>query len=157
MPLRRSVGASQQLLQRYKHNQLDTEHFLLAMLEQEGGVVPRILATQGVDVKRMTGEVERSLGRRPQVQVSGGDTSQIYLTPAISRVLDRAWEVCQRFGDQLIATEHILLAMLEDGQTEAGRILAAAGVTTEGTLKALQGIRGAHSVMDAGRSRSMRP
>ncbi|NSW55608.1 MAG: AAA family ATPase [Armatimonadetes bacterium] len=144
------VAHSQQLLQRYKHNQLDAEHILLAMLEQEKGTVPRILAEQGVDVDRLTHQVERELGSRPQVQVGGGDTQQIYITPHTSRIFDKAWEVCQRFGDQFIATEHLFLAILEDGQTPAARILTSAGVTIETTLKALQGLRGSHSVTDAG-------
>ncbi|MCE5216093.1 AAA family ATPase [bacterium] len=144
-----TVAASQQILQRYRHNQLDTEHLLLAMLEQEGGVANRILQSCGADVKKITAEVERSLGRRPQVQVSG-DTAQIYVTPQISRVFDKAWEIAQRFGDQFIATEHLLLGILEDGQTDAAGILNGAGVTTEGALRALQGIRGSHQVTDAG-------
>jgi ATP-dependent Clp protease ATP-binding subunit ClpC len=144
-----TVAASQQILQRYRHNQLDTEHLLLAMLEQEGGVASRLLESCGADTKKITAEVERSLGRRPQVQVSG-DTTQIYVTPQISRVFDKAWEIAQRFGDQFIATEHLLLAILEEGQTDAARILNGAGVTTEAALRALQAIRGSHQVTDAG-------
>jgi len=143
------VAASQQLLQRYKHNQLDAEHILLAMLEQESGTVPRILAAQGVDTERLTHQLERELGSRPQVQVGGGDSQQIYMTPHTARIFDKSWELCQRFGDQFIASEHLFLAILEDGQTPAARILTSAGVTTEGTLKALQGLRGSHSVTDA--------
>jgi ATP-dependent Clp protease ATP-binding subunit ClpC len=142
------VADSQQILRRYKHNQLDTEHLLLAMLEQEGGVAGRVLAGMGVDTKKLIAEVERNLGRRPQVEVSGGDTQQIYITPNISRVFDKAWEICQRFGDQFVATEHLLLAILEDGQTDAARLLTQAGADVEKALRALQAIRGSHQVTD---------
>ena len=145
-----TVAASQQILQRYKQNQLDTEHVLLAMLEQETGVVRRVIEDQSVDIQKLTGEVERNLGQRPQVQVTGGDTQQIFITPHLNRIFDKSSEVCQRFGDQFIAAEHILLAILEDEQTDAARMLEAAGVTTEETLKALQGIRGSHQVTDVG-------
>ena len=143
------VAASQQLLQRYKHNQLDVEHLLLAMLEQDNGIAQRVLQDQGIDAKRVTTQVERSLGRRPQVQVTAGDTQQIMVTPHVTRVFDEAWEVCQRFGDEYIATEHLLLAIAQDGQTDASAALSGAGLTVEGILKALQGIRGSHQVTDA--------
>ena len=145
-----AIAHSQQILQRYKHNQLDTEHILLALLEQEGGVVPRIVETAGADEQALIGMLERNLGQRPQVQVGdGADTAQIFITPHTNRVLDDAWEQAQRFGDKFIASEHILLAIIEDGQTEAAQMLAEAGLTKEKVLEALQQIRGTHQVSDA--------
>ncbi len=145
-----AIAHSQQILQRYKHNQLDTEHILLALLEQEGGVVPRIVETAGADEQARIGMLERNLGQRPQVQVGdGADTAQIFITPHTNRVLDDAWEQAQRFGDKFIASEHILLAIIEDGQTEAAQMLAEAGLTKEKVLEALQQIRGTHQVSDA--------
>ncbi len=144
-----AIAHSQQILQRYQHNQLDTEHILLALLEQEGGVVPRVLEAAGVDPDGLISALERELGTRPQVQVGGGDTQQIYLTPHTHRVLDLAWQQAQKMGDSFIAAEHILLAIIEDGQTEAGEVLADLGLTVEETLQALQQIRGTHTVSDA--------
>ncbi len=144
-----ALADSQQLLQRYHHNQLDVEHLLLAMLEQEDGLTPRILQSLNADVADLKARLERELGQRPQVQVSG-DGQQIYITPHAQRVFDQAWEVCRRMGDQYIASEHLLLAILEDGQTAASKLLAAAGLSSESVLGALQGIRGSHQVTDAG-------
>ena len=61
-----AIAHSQQILQRYKHSQLDTEHILLALLEQEDGVVPRVLGMAGADVTRVRKALERELGKRPQ-------------------------------------------------------------------------------------------
>jgi len=144
-----AIAHSQQILQRYQHNQLDTEHILLALLEQEGGVVPRVLEAAGVDPDGLVSALERELGTRPQVQVGGGDTQQIYITPHANRVLDLAWQQAQKMGDSFIAAEHILLAIIEDGQTKAGEVLADLGLTVEEILQALQQIRGAHTVSDA--------
>ncbi len=145
-----AIAHSQQILRRYKHNQLDTEHILLALLEQEGGVVPRIVEAAGADEQALIGMLERDLGQRPQVEVGGGgDTAQIFITPHANRVLDGAWQQAQRFGDKFIASEHILLATIEDGQTEAAQMLAEAGLTMEKVLEALQQIRGTHQVSDA--------
>lgn len=144
-----AIGHSQQILQRYKHNQLDTEHILLALLEQEDGVVPRVLEAAAVEQQVIVAQLERDLGQRPQVQVGGGDTAQIFITPHTNRVLDGAWDQAQRFGDKFIATEHILLAIMEDDQTAAARILAESGLTVEKVLAALHQIRGTHQVSDA--------
>jgi ATP-dependent Clp protease ATP-binding subunit ClpC len=144
---KQALTASQQILQRYKHTQLDVEHLLLALLEQKEGVVRRVLEGAGVDAAAVMAQVERELGRRPQVSVApGGETAQIYITSPADRVLSLALEVAGRFGDQFVAAEHILLAILEDGQTEAARILARAGLTTEKALAALQHIRGSKAV-----------
>ena len=147
---KQALQTSQQILHRYKHTQLDVEHVLLALLEQKEGVAPRVLTQAGVDTAAVRAQLERELGKRPQVTLGpGGDTSQIYITPHADRVLGKAVEVAGRFGDQFVAAEHILLAVLEDGQTEAARILAQGGLTTEQVLAALQQIRGSKSVDSA--------
>jgi len=141
------MAGSQQILQRYSHTQLDVEHILLALLEQEGGVVQRMLEKMNVDTGSLTQKVERELGKRPQVS-GGGAEGQIYITPHTQRIFDLAWEVAQRFGDAYIAAEHIFLAIIEDDNTEAARILKGAGINAEGVLIALQSIRGSHQVAD---------
>ena len=143
------MAGAQQVLQRYSHTQLDVEHILLALLEQEGGVVPRIVEKLGADKAGLVQAVERELAKRPQISGSGAE-GQIYITPQTQRIFDLAWEVAQRFGDTFIANEHVLLAMLEDDKTEAAALLKAAGVTTEQALAVLQDIRGGQQVTGEG-------
>ncbi|MEN6400319.1 MAG: Clp protease N-terminal domain-containing protein, partial [Armatimonadia bacterium] len=146
---RQVFAASQQILQRYKHNQLDIEHILLAFLEQEGGIVPRILEEAKVNRRAVIGSIERELASRPQApQPPVGDQQQVYITPHTQRVLTLANTIAERFGDTFVAGEHIFLAILEDGQTAAARLLVQAGMTEEDALKALQAIRGDHRVLD---------
>jgi ATP-dependent Clp protease ATP-binding subunit ClpC len=142
------LSDSQQILKRYNHTQLDTEHLLLALLEQEGGVASRILDIAGINGDALVGNVERELGKRPQVSGGGADQAQIYITPNTQRVFDRAWEVAQRFGDTYIASEHLLLAIIEDDNTEAAQLCKSAGLSAESVLQALQQIRGSHQVTD---------
>ena len=147
-------ATAQQILQRYKHNQLDTEHLLLAALEQEGGLAGRLLEQAKVNVRPLIAAIERDLGQRPQVSGPGADQQQIFITPHTQRVMDLAFQIAQRFGDSFVAVEHLLLAILEDGQTTAARLLQQAGLTTESALAALQAIRGTHQVTDeAGESK----
>ncbi len=143
-----TLAQSQQILRRYRHNQLDIEHILLAMLEHEGGVPARVLGRLGVDMDAMRRNLERELGQRPQVSGGGADTGQIYVTPQANRLFDAAWQRAQAFGDSFVASEHLLLAML-DVTSDAQRLLAASGVTEEALLGALRDVRGSQTVDDA--------
>ena len=140
------LNDSQQILQRYSHTQLDAEHLLLALLEQEGGVTGRILDITGIDADALVLEVD--LGKRPRVSGGGASQGQIYITPQTQRVFDGAWEIAQRFGDSFIASEHLLLAILEDESTQASQLCKGAGLNAENVLKALQQVRGSRQVKD---------
>jgi len=143
-----AVAGAQQVLQRYHHNQLDTEHLFLALLEQEGGIVPRIVGNLGLDARQLVSEVERDLGARPQVTGSGATTEQIYITPQAKRAFDLSIEEAQRFGDTFVGCEHILLGIIGEGSNTVARLLKAQNVDTEGIYGALKEIRGAHTLTD---------
>ncbi|MCD6351949.1 MAG: AAA family ATPase [Armatimonadetes bacterium] len=145
--VKQALNDAQQILQRYKHNQLDVEHLLLAMLEDEESIASKLLAAEGVEARQIRGQIERELASRPQVTTAGaGDVGQIYITPSFDRVMRAAEQVAARLGDEFVAQEHVLLAILEDGTTPAARILTASGVTSELVLRGLQKVRGGHRV-----------
>src|SRR5579862_7332353 len=86
---RELVQLAQEILQRYKHTQLDTEHLLLAMLEQNEGLGTQVLQRLGVDKRELTSTVENALARAPKVQYSD-PSAQVYITPRAKRVFDLA-------------------------------------------------------------------
>ena len=141
--------ASQQAMLRHQQTQLDTEHILLALLEQ-AEVVSSIIERAGADPALIRQRVEQALARGPKVQVhgAGAPQAQIYLTPAAQQVLmQNAWEQAQRLHDRMIAVEHLLLALLQ-GPGGAAAILREAGLTQEALDRALQQVRGGHTVAD---------
>ncbi len=145
---REALAAAQQIMQRFHHNQLDVEHIALALLEQEGGVVPRVFDFLNVDRDQFIRQLEAELGRRPEVQVHGGDTAQIYVTPQANRILNAASQEAEQFGDQFVSCEHLLLAILRDGGTPTAELLRQHNVSPENVLAALREIRGTHAVTD---------
>ncbi len=148
---KQAVMASQEVMRRYQHSQVDVEHLLLALLESSDGLAARIIEAAGGDPTGVQRDLERALARGPKVEVRGGGTGQVYVTPALLEVLERtAWEQAQALGDSLIAVEHLLLAIVVQGSSEAARILRARGVTQEGIARALPGIRGGRAVTDEG-------
>jgi len=148
---RQALMASQSVMQRYQHSQLDVEHLLVGLLEGSDGLAAQIVDRAGGDSAAVKREVEAALARSPKVQVEGGGTGQVYVTPTLSEIVERiAWEQAQRMKDSLIAIEHLLMAIVVQGRSEAARILRARGLTLEGIERALVEIRGGQRVSDEG-------
>jgi ATP-dependent Clp protease ATP-binding subunit ClpC len=137
-----------EIIQRYGHNQIDTEHILLALIEQPQGVIPQILEILKVDSQALTERLDYILRTSPKANIFGGGTGQIFITPRVKRIIDLANEEANRLRDEYISTEHIFLAILSERSTPAARLLEGAGVTRERVYDAVQQIRGGQRVTD---------
>jgi ATP-dependent Clp protease ATP-binding subunit ClpC len=145
-----AANRSIEILQRYGHNQVDTEHILLALLEQPDGVVSQILGKLNVDVAAMRAKLEDILRQSPKAAIYGGGTGQVFITPRVKRVLDLAQEEANRLKDEYISTEHIFLAISTERNTASARLLAENGVTRERINETIKAIRGGQRVTDPG-------
>ncbi len=137
-----------EILQRYNHNQVDTEHILLALLEQPDGQVPQLLEKMGVDVEAMKKRLDDVLRVSPRVGIYGGGAGQVFITPRVKRIIDVANEEASRLRDEYISTEHIFLAILSERNTPVARILAEIGITKERTVEAIREMRGGQRITD---------
>jgi ATP-dependent Clp protease ATP-binding subunit ClpC len=137
-----------EIIQRYGHNQIDTEHILLALIEQPQGVIPQILEYLKVDAAALTERLDYILRPSPKANLFGGGAGQIFITPRVKRIIDLANEEANRLKDEYISTEHIFLAILSERSTPAARLLEGAGVTRERVYEAVQQIRGGQRVTD---------
>jgi ATP-dependent Clp protease ATP-binding subunit ClpC len=137
-----------EIIQRYGHNQIDTEHILLALIEQPQGVIPQILDILKVDAAGLTERLDYILRTSPKANIFGGGAGQIFITPRVKRIIDLANEEANRLKDEYISTEHIFLAILNERSTPAARLLEGAGVTRERVYDAVQQIRGGQRVTD---------
>jgi ATP-dependent Clp protease ATP-binding subunit ClpC len=141
-----ALAASQELVRQYQHSQWDVEHILLALLQQEHGLVGDILQELGVDVEAVRQEVEAVLEKTPKVAY---EAPQIYATPRIANLIRMAGEEADRLKDEFIGTEHLLIAMAGEQKGEAASLLKHLGVDQEKVYSALQKLRGGHRVTDA--------
>ena len=139
---------SAEIIQRYGHNQIDTEHILLALIEQPQGVISQILETLKIDAQALTERLDYILRTSPKANIFGGGAGQIFITPRVKRIIDLANEEANRLKDEYISTEHIFLAILSERSTPAARLLEGAGVTRERVYEAIQQIRGGQRVTD---------
>jgi len=139
------LATSQELVRRYRHNQWDVEHVLLALLEQEKGITRDIFQMLGVDVDMVRRGLEATLDGFPKVAY---EATQIYATPRISALLESATREADRLKDEFVSTEHLLIAIAGETRGEAAAILTESGVTQENIYQVLQKIRGGHRVTD---------
>ncbi|MHC1739609.1 MAG: ATP-dependent Clp protease ATP-binding subunit [Anaerolineaceae bacterium] len=138
-----------EIIQRYGHNQIDTEHMLLALIEQPDGVVPQILEILKADPKILAERLDYILKTSPKANIfGGGGAGQIFITPRVKRIIDLANEEASKLKDEYISTEHIFLAILNEKNTPAARLLETTGITRERVLDAVTQLRGGQRVTD---------
>jgi ATP-dependent Clp protease ATP-binding subunit ClpC len=136
-----------EILQRYSHAQADTEHLLLALLEQPEGAIPEILEHMDVEVENLRERIDDILLRSPKVSGSPNmAVGQVYITPRLKRVLDNAQTEANNLNDEYISTEHLFLAIMGERGTATAKILNDFGVTKQGVLDAMGVLRGGQRV-----------
>ena len=126
------------------HQEIRSEHLLWSFLAQNENIVNAILAKIGAPAAKIRSDIDAALDRLPKVS-GGGETA---LSPALRQVLDAARKEADELKDEYVSTEHLFLAMLKEGTSEAARIFRANGVTEEAVLKALASVRGSQRVTD---------
>jgi ATP-dependent Clp protease ATP-binding subunit ClpB len=139
-----AIQTAQGLADRDGHQQIEPEHLLLALVEQEDGVVSALLSKLGARPEAIRREVQGELRRLPKVSGTSGQ----YMGPRLKAVFDAAWDEMERLKDDYCSTEHLLVAIAQEGEGAAGRILRQAGVTKDGLYRALVDVRGSQRVTD---------
>lgn len=139
-----ALQAAQQLASRSAHAELKSIHVLIALLQQEGGIVVAILEKAGTDVTRLKADAINALEREPSIQ---GAASQPQMSYGLRSSLDAADKVRESMGDDFLSVEHFLLGNL-DSDSPAGKLLKKAGLDRGKADSALKEIRGSQKVTD---------
>ncbi len=137
------------IIQRYGHTHIDTEHMLLALIEQPQGIVSQILEILKVDVAMLVERLDATLRTSPKASIFGSGSGSVFITPRVKRIIDLANEEANRLKDEYISTEHIFLAILTERNTPVARILENAAITRERVNEAIIQMRGGQRVTDA--------
>jgi ATP-dependent Clp protease ATP-binding subunit ClpB len=132
------------------HVEVDVEHLLAALVEQEEGFVPRILKKMDVDPSAASQAIGDELSRKASVSGPGAEAGKVYVTQRLSKVMARAEEEAKRLKDEYVSVEHLLLAMLQEpAGSGVGRIFKTFNITSERVLGALTALRGTQRVVSA--------
>ncbi|MBL6921378.1 MAG: ATP-dependent chaperone ClpB [Akkermansiaceae bacterium] len=142
--LQEALQSAQQLALRSAHPELRSTHLLLALLQQEGGIVPPLIEKAEGDPTSLKASVVLALDAEPQIQGAG---SQPQMSYGLRSVLDQGEQLREAMGDEYLSVEHIVLGMLKDSGP-AGDLLKEAGLTARKVEAALKEIRGSQKVTD---------
>ena len=143
---RQVLQNSQELVRRFRHNQWDVEHILLALLELEDGVPSRILDELGAGTEDIKAALYRALESAPRLAY---EAQQIYPTPRAQRLVENARSEAGRLNDEFIGAEHLFVAAVMEPQGPSAEILKAHLIDRERVYQALTQVRGSHRVNDA--------
>ncbi len=137
-----------EIIQRYGHNQIDTEHILLALIEQPQGVVSQLLEILKIDPENFKERLDYILRTSPKANIFGGGAGQVFITPRVKRIIDQANQEANHLKDEYISTEHIFLAILGEKNTPAVRLMDDLGINRQRVLDAVNELRGGQKVTD---------
>ncbi|HKP73511.1 MAG TPA: ATP-dependent Clp protease ATP-binding subunit, partial [Pyrinomonadaceae bacterium] len=129
--------------ERNQNQQVEPEHLLVAMLEQPEGIVRPLLGKLGANLQVVLNDANAAVGRLPKVQ--GG---QQYFSPRLTQIFTNAQKQAESMQDEYISTEHLLLAIVEEKDGAAGRILRQHGVTRDDLTKVVKEMRGDSRITD---------
>ena len=142
---REVLRESQEMVRRYRHSQWDAEHILMALLQQEQGVSASILTELGASADTMRDRLHAMLDAAPKLS---SESNQIFMTPRAERALARAKAEADRFNDEFVSSEHLLIALTQEEGGPVAHVLREYGIDAEKVYRALQKVRGSHRVTD---------
>ncbi len=142
-----AVAEAQSVADRYGQQEIDSEHLLVALLEQPDGIAPTILQRLGVDPAGMLSKLDGALKRAPKVTGTGA-VGMAYLGPRLRNVFEVASKEAERLTDEYVSTEHLLIAIADEKGSAGAQILGDAGVTKDRIYEALVDVRGSQRVTD---------
>ncbi|WP_308818008.1 ATP-dependent chaperone ClpB [Pseudonocardia alni] len=145
-----ALAAAQDAATRAGHAETDSLHLLLALLQQPDGLIPRLVDAMAVDVDRLTADVEAELRRVPRSTRAGAAQGRVVVSARLATLLDEAEAEARRLADEYVSVEHLLVAMLAEGdRSPAGRVLGRHGITRDAFLGRLAEVRGNQRVRSA--------
>ncbi len=131
-----------EIIQRYGHNQIDSEHILLALIEQPEGTVSQLIEMANVEPGIIADRLDVILRTTPKANIFGGPSGQVFLTPRVKMVVDLAKTEANRLGDEYISTEHLFLAVLSEKNTQLARLLEEFNLTRQTVYENVLELRG---------------
>jgi len=126
------------------HQEVKPEHLLWAFLNQEENIVNSVLVKVGISPSSVLLDLEKILEKYPKVEEPG----EVYLSSRLRHIINSAKKEASKLKDEYVSTEHILLALIKEGTSEASQILKKNGVSEDVILKALMAIRGTQRITD---------
>ncbi len=141
-----ALEGAQSIATEHQNQAMEPEHLLLSLLHDDEGIPVSVLKKAGVNIDYIKAKAEEAVKKFPKM--SGGGTANRYISQPLAKALDLAEKEASSMRDEFVSTEHLLVGLLGDKNSDAYRILTSQGVNRELVLKALKEIRGSQRVVD---------
>ena len=142
-------GEAQTIAAGMGHQETDAEHLALALVQQEKGIVPRILEHMGIQPKALAVALETSLRKRPSVSGGGMDPTKIMITPRLAKILGEAQNEARRMRTNTSSVDHLLPLTEAEPSSPLGQVFKEYNITRAGFVKAMEELRGGARVTSA--------
>ncbi|MDD3268730.1 MAG: ATP-dependent chaperone ClpB [Syntrophomonadaceae bacterium] len=140
---RQALSDAQNLAIEKHHQEIGNKHLLLALIEQEGGLAPRLLQQAGVDLSNFEAQLRQLLEKVPAVY---GYEGSVYMSGNLARVLNRAEKEAKELRDDYVSVEHLLLALLAEAENDLRELLSRSGLGRDQLFNSLKSVRGSQRV-----------
>ena len=141
--LQSAIMDAQSIASNRGQQQIDGEHLLAALLDQQDGLAPLLFEQSGIAVKTFRRALDEEIDKMPRVSGAPAATGQLYVSPRLNKLLATAETVAKKMKDDYVSVEHILMTFIDEGDaTPAGKLLKQFGMTQERLMKAMTNIRG---------------
>ena len=135
-----AVQTAQSMAQENRNSYITPEHLLYALVDQDGGLIPTLFKRMGVDCDAVLSELDGQIAALPKV---GGDSSEVYMSSELSRVLSAAEKAAKSMGDEYLSVEHLMIGIFAAGTAATKRILADHGITKSAFTTELSKVKSA--------------
>ncbi|MFR2514185.1 MAG: ATP-dependent chaperone ClpB [Oscillospiraceae bacterium] len=141
-----ALQSAQTIAAAHQNQQIEQAHLLLALLQQDGGLIPQLLKKMGVSVESLTAAAQAAVEKLPGVSGSGRDADKFYISRGMDSLMAEAERTAQGMRDEYVSVEHLFLAMLDTADETVAPLFADYRIRKEDCLKTLQTIRGSSRV-----------
>ena len=141
-----AIQAAQSLAVEYGNQQIEQPHLLCALVEQEGGFIPQLLANMGLTVESFRAAVRHEVEKLPKVSGSGREADKVYVSGGVDKALNTAVSIASSMKDEYVSVEHLLLALLDTAEGPLKALFQTYRVEREGVMQALATLRGSQRV-----------
>ena len=137
-----AIREAQELVIRNQNMQIDQQHLLYALLNQDGGLIPQLMKKLHIDAGRMKTACDREIQRIPKVTGPGREADKVYISQSVDAVFLEAEKQAETMKDEFVSVEHIMLALIAKPNAAVKGIFNEIGLTRENFLSELQKVRG---------------
>lgn len=137
-----AIGSAQNLAIENQNMQVEQEHLLYALVDQEGGLIAQLLKKIGIDQAMLLSTLQTEIGKISRVSGPGRESDKIYVSQEVDRALVQAEKQAQQMKDEYVSVEHIMLSLLETPNPALKRIFSAYSLDKNKFLGALMSVRG---------------